>query len=372
VDALREACVSLDMPLSLKVKDMSLKSALHILFHQARLTFVIKDEALQITTTERAKGKLRMFTYPVADLVIPIGSGDCELAPFLCRWCPDMAKKRTPGETAEDVLIRLITSTIEPSSWSDVGGKGTIQYFPMGLAMVINQTQDVQEQIADLLSALRRARANEDREYTVETRIIRKKAGDEDTMQLPKVTFVRGQPITIMTCDHVNICDGSIYDFAGYFHSGRFAKCEPETISAGVSLHAKVTKAECGRLRLDANLRMSELVEATRDGLQMNEKCCRIIRRVESGKPVRVVLTEDEHGEPQSWMVLTVTELPVAEECEQIFQGNLPPIPRGSEASGQVKVRKPKPCEKPAPGWQCTTPCQPQPTSLWPVTPNPR
>jgi hypothetical protein len=328
VDALREEGVNLDCPLSLKVEGISLKSALNILVKQVRLSYVIKDEVLQITTEEHAKGPPKMVTYPVADLVTPIGGGDCELAPFLCRMCPDLAGKHAPGRTAEDVLIRLITTTIEPKSWSEVGGKGTIQYFPLGLALVINQTQDVQEQIADLLTALRRTQAYEDREYTVKSQVFQKVPGDEISTQFPTVTLVRGQPITIKVCDDVNIRDGSIYDFAGNFFFGRFPKGEPETVSAGASLRLKLTAAEGGRLRLDANLRMSELVEATRDGMQMNEKSCRVIRRVESGKPVRVVLSEGEHGEPRSWMILTVTELPVEQECKQVFLGNLPPIPR--------------------------------------------
>jgi hypothetical protein len=58
------------------------------------------------------------------------------------------------GATMEDLLIRLITSTIEPDSWSDVGGKGTIQFFPLGHALVVGQqTPDIQEQIVDLLQA---------------------------------------------------------------------------------------------------------------------------------------------------------------------------------------------------------------------------
>jgi hypothetical protein len=328
MDALREAGVDMNAPLSLKVEDMALRSALNILLKQARLTYVIKDEALQITTEGYARGKLRIVTYPVADLVVPVGSGDNELAPFLCRKYPDAAGRHVPGTTAEEALMRLIMQTIEPNSWSEVGGKGTIQYFPLGLALVINQTQDVQEQIADFLATLRRQQENEDREYTVKTQIFQKVPGDEISTQFPKVTVVRGQPIIVKVCDNVNIRDGSIYDFAGDFFFGRFGKGEPETMSAGASLRIKVTAAEGGRLRLDANLRLSELVEATRDGIQMNEKSCRIIRRVESGKPVRVVLSEDEHGDPRSWMILTVTELPVEQECEQIYLGNLPPMPR--------------------------------------------
>src|SRR5262249_46080304 len=78
-------------------------------------------------------------------------------------------KTRAPGNTIEDLLIRLITNTIAPDSWSDVGGKGTIQYYPLGLALIVNQTQDVQEQVEDLLKALRRL---QDIEVAVEMRII--------------------------------------------------------------------------------------------------------------------------------------------------------------------------------------------------------
>jgi type II secretory pathway component GspD/PulD (secretin) len=214
-DALQEAGVSMDLALSLKVEDMSLKSALNILLKQARLTYVIKDEALQITTEEHAKGKLKMVTYPVGDLVVPvpnhempdvldffkvaarhmnsypnwnfggpmpyIGSGALPAAPPVSN--PNSGRGLAanggagsaplgpdkPDKTIEDVLIRLITQTIEPNTWTEVGGKGTIQYFPLGLALVINQTQDIQEQIQDLLQALRRL---QDLEVAIEMRLV--------------------------------------------------------------------------------------------------------------------------------------------------------------------------------------------------------
>src|SRR5262249_25528548 len=71
--------------------------------------------------------------------------------------------------TLEDVLMKLIANTVAPQSWNDVGGPGTIDYFPIGMALVINQTPDVQEQVAELLEALRRL---QDLEVAVEVRII--------------------------------------------------------------------------------------------------------------------------------------------------------------------------------------------------------
>src|SRR5262249_38080448 len=54
-------------------------------------------------------------------------------------------------------------------SWAARGGPGTIDYFPLAQALVINQTLDIQEQIADLLQALRRL---QDQEVAIELRLI--------------------------------------------------------------------------------------------------------------------------------------------------------------------------------------------------------
>src|SRR6476660_8920478 len=67
------------------------------------------------------------------------------------------------------MLIKLVTNTIAPVPYRSVGGAGTIDYMPIEMALVINQTPDVQEQVADLLDALRRL---QDLEVAVEVRII--------------------------------------------------------------------------------------------------------------------------------------------------------------------------------------------------------
>ncbi len=81
------------------------------------------------------------LTYPVADLVVPIN------------WDGDPVP---PTKTIEDELIRLICSTVAPASWSQNGGTGSIQYYPLGMALVINNTREVNEEVVALLAALRR------------------------------------------------------------------------------------------------------------------------------------------------------------------------------------------------------------------------
>ncbi len=68
-----------------------------------------------------------------------------------------------------DSLIDLITSTIASQTWSDVGGPGTIDSFETNLSLVVSQTQEVHEEIADLLQQLRRL---QDLQVTIEVRFI--------------------------------------------------------------------------------------------------------------------------------------------------------------------------------------------------------
>jgi type II secretory pathway component GspD/PulD (secretin) len=211
--ALQEQGISLDSPISIKLDQVSLKSALNLILHKVHLTHVVKDEALQITTEDHARGKLTTVTYQVADLVIPVENfGDVRTPPppLYAPSNPNPAgtaptpmsngpfsmqngtpvgtssynapgsaptssgpttqvQRRSANNTMEEQLIKLITSTISPKSWSDMGGPGTIDYHPLTMALVINQAADIQEQITELLAALRRL---QDQEVAVEVRLI--------------------------------------------------------------------------------------------------------------------------------------------------------------------------------------------------------
>ncbi len=63
----------------------------------------------------------------------------------------------------------MITSTISPTSWTDSGGTGSIAPFETNLTLVVSQTQEIHEQIADLLQQLRRL---QDLQVTIEVRFI--------------------------------------------------------------------------------------------------------------------------------------------------------------------------------------------------------
>jgi type II secretory pathway component GspD/PulD (secretin) len=214
-NALTEDGISLDTPVTVKLEQIPMKSALNLLLHNAHLTWTVADDVLKITTPRHAKGALRTNTYPVADLVIPVNDfgqvkNNGPLVPAYDVNNRSMAGATTPvpytgprsltaGEstgtsmgntstfgtdaaqpqtqvtksgavgTTEEKLIGLIKSTVQPNSWSDTGGPGTIDYFPLSMSLVINQTPDIQEQVYDLLQALRRL---QDQEIAIEIRFI--------------------------------------------------------------------------------------------------------------------------------------------------------------------------------------------------------
>jgi general secretion pathway protein D len=68
-----------------------------------------------------------------------------------------------------DSLIDLLTSTVAPTTWDTVGGPGSVAPFVTNLSIVVSQTQEVHEEIVDLLEQLRRM---QDLQVTIEVRFI--------------------------------------------------------------------------------------------------------------------------------------------------------------------------------------------------------
>jgi len=54
--------------------------------------------------------------------------------------------------------MEMIKSLVAPASWKEYGGPGHVQYYPSAWPWSFNQSRDVQEEVADLLRALRRLR----------------------------------------------------------------------------------------------------------------------------------------------------------------------------------------------------------------------
>lgn len=144
---LTEAGVEVGTPITRTLKGVSLRSALNLLLDELNLTWIIRDEVLLITTPEDAECQLTTKAIDVSDLVV-------------CR--------NEAGELWDDyqTLIGIIEKTAKPMTWGEVGGPGSMVGASIGTAkvLVVSQTYEVHEEIAALLSKLRKVAAlNPDR-----------------------------------------------------------------------------------------------------------------------------------------------------------------------------------------------------------------
>lgn len=227
---LQEEGVLSNTPVTINVNQpISLRSALNLILEPLHLKYVIKDEVLKITSKSIANSKIYTEVYRVADLVIPIPNfvptGNIGLAAAIQQalsttrgslgagggHSPVMAVAGPNGGSTNaminpnimaqvggnafgngasiggsgvgggaagissatqpdfDSLVELITGTVEPNSWAQLGGPGTIKTHEMNLTLIVSNTQEVHEQIADLLNQLRRL---QDLQVTLEVRFI--------------------------------------------------------------------------------------------------------------------------------------------------------------------------------------------------------
>lgn len=70
--ALEDIGLTADTPVSLELENVSLRSFMRLMLRELELTYMIKDEVMQITTIEAAEENRVTKVYPVGDLVVPI------------------------------------------------------------------------------------------------------------------------------------------------------------------------------------------------------------------------------------------------------------------------------------------------------------
>lgn len=196
---LREENISLDYPVDhLVLQQVSLKTVLNLLLSKARLTYVVQDGVVLVTTPAAKRQDLVTRIYPIRDLIHPRGDlaagnphstwqlgpdGPVQLTWTKQRLDGSMADPSTDsaggatlandgrrvGQTMHEQLKDLIVHTIQPSTWDQQGGSGKIEYYPVAGSLIVTQTGDIQEQIEALLQRLREL---QELQVTVEVRII--------------------------------------------------------------------------------------------------------------------------------------------------------------------------------------------------------
>ncbi|HEV3344006.1 MAG TPA: hypothetical protein VG125_26765, partial [Pirellulales bacterium] len=135
--AISDAGVGTDTPMTVRLQGVTLRSLLRLMLHELDLTYLVGDGYLRITSKTEAENMLRVKVYPVRDLVTP----DSEFRPPL--------PKERHGQEDYQSLIELITTTVAPTTWDEVGGPGSIQQYRKSHSITFSQTEDVHAETAE-------------------------------------------------------------------------------------------------------------------------------------------------------------------------------------------------------------------------------
>jgi hypothetical protein len=112
-------------------REVSVRTALRKILGDLGLAYVVRDETIYVTTSQKARDLMTTRVYPLGDLVTPNGL----IVP------PDIAAL----QEAEVVkgIIGMIKKSIDPMSWDTEGGKASIHYNAVTKALVVRQSAEI-------------------------------------------------------------------------------------------------------------------------------------------------------------------------------------------------------------------------------------
>lgn len=140
--ALTEANIQSNTPVTIELNNVATRTALRKLLQDQGLTFIMREETLQVVTIQQGRSMLTTRVYPIGDIVRMVG-------PFggAVTWGPVMDAQATQEATKQ--LIQMVQS-IDPGSWKESGGNGTIVFHWATLSIIVRQTTEVHAKLSGL------------------------------------------------------------------------------------------------------------------------------------------------------------------------------------------------------------------------------
>jgi hypothetical protein len=128
--------VDLTRPVMLDAKGISARTVLRQVLAAQGLTFVVKDEAIQVVTVEKAREMLVTRVYYLGDLIQGVG-------PFggALQWGPLLDFQQTQANAA--FIADSITKSIDPLSWKERGGPGTVTFHFPSMSLIVRASSEV-------------------------------------------------------------------------------------------------------------------------------------------------------------------------------------------------------------------------------------
>ena len=136
--ALEDVNMGTDTPVTIRVANVTLRSALNLMLRDHDLTWIIRDDMLTITTPEEAIQHQTTRTYDLGILTTVYDT-------------------KGKAEQNFEALLCAIEATVEPDSWEMIGNPCSISAMEVRGAkvLVVRQTREGHEKVAWLLKELK-------------------------------------------------------------------------------------------------------------------------------------------------------------------------------------------------------------------------
>jgi hypothetical protein len=129
--AMDQQSVTYETTVRYRARKVSMRTVLRRILGDVGLTYIIKDEAIQVTDPETAKNTLTTRVYYIGDLVSRL---NVDLGPVLNQQqVLDNAKQ----------IIDTIQLQVEPESWSANNGPGKIVFEPTRMVLIVKASAEV-------------------------------------------------------------------------------------------------------------------------------------------------------------------------------------------------------------------------------------
>jgi hypothetical protein len=139
---LKDASIDYETPVNLSVKGVTLRTILRKILGEYGLTYIVKDETIQVVSQAKARETMVIRAYPVGDLLgVGGGPGD-PLTNFFGPGVGQIARMQNAAN-----LLRTIQNTVEPNSWQINGGPGTIAFDYATMSLIVKNSAEVHAMI---------------------------------------------------------------------------------------------------------------------------------------------------------------------------------------------------------------------------------
>jgi hypothetical protein len=139
---LKDASIDYETPVNLSVKNVTLRTILRKILGEYGLTYMVKDETIQVVSMAKARETMVIRAYPVGDL-LGVGGGPGD--PLTNFFGPGIGQIQRMQNAAN--LLRMIQSTVDPNSWQINGGPGTIAFDYATMSLVVKNSAEVHAMI---------------------------------------------------------------------------------------------------------------------------------------------------------------------------------------------------------------------------------